>query len=34
MNKRKRMKGIICGILAGVLLLGLVSGALITLLGR
>lgn len=34
MDKRKRMQSIICGILVGVLLLGLVSSALIVLLGR
>lgn len=34
MDKRKKMQSIICGILVGVLLLGLVSGALITLLGH
>ena len=34
MNKRKKLQGIICGILAGVLVLGLVSSALIILLGR
>ena len=34
MNKRNKLQGIICGILAGVLVLGLVSSALIILLGR
>ena len=34
MDKRKKLQGIICGVLAGVLVLGLVSSALIILLGQ
>lgn len=34
MNKRKKMQSILCGILVGALVLGLVSGAVIALLAR
>lgn len=33
MNKRKKWQSILCGILVGALVLGLISGALIALLG-
>ena len=34
MNKRKKWQSILCGILVGTLVLGLVSGALIAILAR
>ena len=34
MDKRKKFQGIVCAVLVGVLLLGLVSSAVIILLGR